>query len=159
MALTATDTTTLMGTIDMSNASTVLYKAASIAGSDLVVTPVHVYVVDFNLKITEAPAVSEVPVVQAMGTGTIEFFYAALYDSGTNTDIDFDLNINGSTALSGVVNVVHGTGDRTRLAGTLSTTALVLNDYVTVSLEDIVSSTGALGPIATVGITWTATPA
>ena len=82
----------------------------------------------------------------ASGNGTIREVKAWCVDSGTNTDIDFDLEVNGSTILTGDITVVHGTGDQTAVSGTVSSGSLTAGDYVTAVIKLVTQNTGALGP-------------
>lgn len=97
------------------------------------------------------PTAREEVVFVATGTGVITRFQALLYDSGTSTNIDFDLKVNGASILSAVVNVVHGTGDRVSVTGTISSGNIVAGDVVSISMA-VTSSTGAQGPFAQVVI-------
>lgn len=113
----------------------------------------HAYIkgTNFDLAIGATPVAREEVVYVANGAGTIRGFHAMLNDSGTNTDVDFDLKVNGVSVLSGVVTIVHGDGDRTVLDGTIATPALTDGDVVSIQLI-VTSSTGAQGPFAWVNI-------
>ena len=109
---------------------------------------------NFELAIGATPVVGEYIVGVVEGTGGIlRGFHCLLNDTGTSTDIDFDVNVNGTTALTGVVNIVHGTGDRVVVDGTLSTTTLAVGDVISIEIATVTSSTGAQGPFA--WVEWT----
>lgn len=107
---------------------------------------------NFGLDSDATPTAQTKTVFVASGACTIRSFHCVLTDSGTNTNVDFDLLINGVTALSAVVNYVHGDGDGTVKDGTLSTTTLAADDLVTIDLA-VTSSTGAQGPYAWLELT------
>ncbi len=168
MATNFQDDVVLNGTVNAAGATNFHHKAGSIlnaaigaaAGIDYSkLDTMDLYVENFGLNIDDAPAVHEPIVAVARSAGTIRFFYAGLYDTGTSTDLDFDLNVNGSSVLSAVVNVDHGDADRANVAGAISSATLAAGNVISVSLEDIVSSTGALGPFAVVGVSYESTPA
>lgn len=117
----------------------------------------HLYKVgtNFALALTGTPVSREELVFVASTAGVIRGFHVVLNDSGTTTDIDFDLNINGVTALSADVNYVHGDGDGTVKDGTLSTTTVAIDDIVSIDMA-VTTATGAQGPFAWVEIQETA---
>ena len=153
----SSETLSVTGSADFSNATNFHAKAQSITNSALAITPIREHTSNFGLAIGAAPVVYESPEVIARGAGTIKYVYAGLVESGSSTDVDFDLKINGTTALSAVINVVHGSGDRGNVAGVLSTTAVSSGDVVSMSIATVTSSTGAQGPFMVVGIEPTAT--
>lgn len=110
---------------------------------------------NFDLAIGGTPVAREEIVFVASTAGVIRAFHCLLNDTGTSTDVDFDLKINGTTALTGVVNITHADSDGLVKDGTLSTTALSADDIVSISLA-VTSSTGAQGPFAWVEIQETA---
>lgn len=110
---------------------------------------------NFALAIGGTPVAREEIVFTASTIGTIRGFHCLLNDTGTTTDVSFDLKINGVTALSGVVNITQAISDRAVQDGTLSTTSLAVDDVVSISLV-VTSSTGAQGPFAWVEIEETA---
>lgn len=110
---------------------------------------------NFDLPIGSTPAAREEIVFVASTTGTIRGFHCLLNDTGTSTDVDFDLKVNGSTVLSGVVNVTHSDSDRAVKDGTISSASLSVDDVVSISLATT-STTGAQGPFAWVEIEETA---
>jgi len=113
----------------------------------------HVYKAgtNFDLPIGSTPAAREEIVFVASQTGTIRGFSALLNDTGTSTDVDFDLKVNGSTVLTGVVNITNSDSDGSVQAGSISSAALAADDIVSISLA-VTSSTGAQGPFAWVDI-------
>ena len=106
----------------------------------------HIQGTAFGLESTDTPATKRFVVHRARAAGTITACEALLFDSGTTTDVDFDLLVNNSSVLSAQINVVHGTGDRVAVAGTISSGALVAGDVVECQIATVTSSTGAQGP-------------
>lgn len=113
----------------------------------------HLYKVgtNFDLAIGGTPAAREEIVFVASGSATIRGFHCLLNDTGTTTDVDFDLKINGVSALSAVVNVTNADSDRAVKDGALTTTELVADDVVSIELATT-TTTGAQGPFAWVEI-------
>lgn len=112
----------------------------------------------FAVAIGGTPATREEIVHVANATGTVLGFHALLNDSGSSTNIDFDLKKNGTTMLSSALNYVHGDGDRTVKDGTLSVTSFVEGDVLSVAMT-VTSATGAQGPRAWVNIEENTSPA
>ncbi len=102
---------------------------------------------DFIRKSSEAPVATRVPVFVARGLATLRDFAVLLIDTGTATNVNFDLLVNGASVLTGLVNVVHGTGDRVPVTGTIATATLSVGDVVELDLA-VTSATGATGPFA-----------
>lgn len=117
----------------------------------------HVYKphTDFNLDVGDTPVTTEKIVFTASTAGTIRAFHCLLNESGTSTDIDFDLEVNGSSVLSAAVNYVHGDGDGTVKDGTINSASLSVDDIVSIVMT-VTSATGAQGPFAWVEIEETA---
>lgn len=162
MANTLTDVT-LDGTLNMAGATTVHHKSGSVTNAAITgsagidydkLDHYELIVTNFDLPIGTTPAAREEIVFVARTAGVIRSFHAGLNDTGSSTNIDFDLNVNGSTVLSAVVNVDHGDADRLNVAGTISSSTLAAGDVVSVSLEDLVATTGAQGPFAVIGISY-----
>lgn len=101
----------------------------------------------FGFAIGGTPTTREEIVFIASQAGTIRGFHALLNESGTSTDIDFDLKKNGVSILTAVLTIVHGDGDGTVMDGTLSSTSLAADDILSISMT-VTSSTGAQGPFA-----------
>lgn len=148
------------GAVVMSNATSVTYKPNTIAdaavssSAAIAATKLqhrHKIGTNFDLAIGATPVAREEVVFVASAACTINGFHALLNDTGTTTDVDFDLKINGTTALSSVVTIVHGDADRLVKDGTLSTTTLAADDVVSIQLLTT-STTGAQGPFAWVEI-------
>ncbi len=116
----------------------------------------HPGATNFGKNATETPVASTETVFVAGKASTIRGFHATLTDTGTTTDIDFDCLINGVSALSAQVNFTNADGDRSVKDGSLSTTAVAVDDHVTLQCI-ITTSTGALGPYAWVIIEENAT--
>ncbi len=109
----------------------------------------HVYRgwTNFDLAIAGTPVTREEIVFCAKQAGTIRGFRCVLNDSGTSTSITFDLKKNGTTILTGVATIVHGTGDRIFVNGTLASDTFVADDVFSIAMT-VSSSTGAQGPYA-----------
>lgn len=107
----------------------------------------------FNQDIADTPVSAEVTkfVATIDGTNVIRKFGATLADTGTSTDIDFDLNVNGASVLSAPVNFTHVDSDGDVKEGTISSGSLSINDVVTIQMT-VTSATGALGAFAWVEI-------
>lgn len=107
----------------------------------------HVMMADWGYADTDGTvAIEDHTIFIASAAAEIREVKVWLVDSGTNTDIDFDLEINGSSCLTGDINVVHGTGDQTAVTGTISSGTLVAGDYVTCVIKTVTQNTGATGP-------------
>lgn len=106
---------------------------------------------NFDLAHTGTPVSREEIVYVATATCAINSFKALLFDTGTDTAVAFDCQVNGVTILASTVDLTHATTDRATTTGTLSTTALATGDVVTISIATT-SSTGASGPFAWVEI-------
>lgn len=103
---------------------------------------------NFDLAIGGTPAArEEIVYVCEAATATVRGFHALLNDTGTNTDVTFDLKKNGTTILSGAVQIVHGDADKSIHDGTISSPSLVAGDILSIQLA-VSSSTGAQGPFA-----------
>ena len=113
----------------------------------------HLYKVgtSFNLAIGGTPAAREEIVWVASGTATVRTFKCLLNDTGTSTDVDFDLKKNGATILSAAVNITNAASDRAVQTGTLSSATLVAGDVLSIELA-ATSTTGAQGPFAWVEV-------
>lgn len=106
---------------------------------------------NFDLAIGATPVARHEIVFVASTAGTIRGFHCLLNDTGTTTNVDFDLRVNGSTVLSAVVNVTNADSDRAVKDGTISSASLAVDDVVSINLA-VTTSTGAQGPFAWVEI-------
>ena len=106
---------------------------------------------NFDLAIGATPVAREEVVHVCEVAGTIRQFAAMCNDSGTAASVTFDLKKNGTTCLSTPVNIVHGTGDRVVVDGTLTVTTVAAGDVLSIALA-VSSSTGMQGPMAWVTI-------
>lgn len=106
---------------------------------------------NFDLAIADTPLALEEIVFVADNAGTIRGFHAILNDTGTTTDVDFDLKVNGSSVLTGTVQITNSNSDKQVLDGTLATPTFSADDVISISLA-ITTSTGAQGPYAWVDI-------
>ena len=102
---------------------------------------------NFGFVIGGTPTTREEIVHVATYAGTIRGFHALLNDTGTSTSIAFDLKKNGTTMLSSVITITHGTADKAVTDGTLSVTTFAADDVISISMT-VTSSTGAQGPFA-----------
>ena len=103
---------------------------------------------NFNTAIGGTPATREEIVFVCKATaGTIKGFHCLLNDTGTSTDIDFDLKVNGVSILSAVVNITNSDSDGAVSDGTISSASLSADDIVSISMA-VTSSTGAQGAFA-----------
>lgn len=102
---------------------------------------------NFDTAIGGTPAGRESVLYIASTTGVIRGFYALLTDTGTSTDIDFDLKKNGTTVLSAAVNITNADSDGTVKSGTISDSTIAADDYISIAMT-VTSSTGAQGPYA-----------
>lgn len=102
---------------------------------------------DFGLAIGETPVAEERLIYVAKGAAIVRNFQALLADTGTATDVDFDLKKNDVSILSALPNVTHSQSDGQVVTGTLSDTTLVAGDRLSIELV-VTSSTGAQGPFA-----------
>lgn len=110
---------------------------------------------NFATAIGGTPATREEIVFVASTSGTLRKFSAVLNETGTSTDIDFDLKKNGTTMLSAAVNVTHSDADQTVKDGTLSVTTVSADDILSISMT-VTSATGAQGAFAWLEIEETA---
>lgn len=93
----------------------------------------------------------------SIATGDVTFFIASAnceirsvevwcVDTGTSTDIDFDLLKNGGTVLTSQVKITNATSDNTKVSGNIASASLVSGDVVKASIATVTSNTGALAP-------------
>lgn len=102
---------------------------------------------NFATAIGGTPATREEIVFVAQQACTLNEFKARLADTGTSTNITFDLKKNGASILTGAVSFTHADTDGTIKTGTLSSTTLVADDVLSI-LMTVTSATGAVGPFA-----------
>lgn len=121
-------------------------QAADILDADKVQ---HVYKAGtcLGFAVGATPTTREEIIWVADGAGTIRGFHCLLNDTGTSTDVDFDLQKNGTTVLSAVATVTHSESDGEVVDGTLSVTTFVAGDIFSIAMT-VNSSTGAQGPYA-----------
>lgn len=100
---------------------------------------------DFGLDPDDTPVAKTKLVYVAQQSATLTTFRAMLADTGTTTDVSFDLKKNGTTVLTATVDITDSQVDNTMYAGTITSTSLSAGDVVTVELA-VTSSTAALGP-------------
>ena len=109
-------------------------------------------VCDFAIAATAAPAADVYKIVyRAKGAATVRRFAAILLDTGTTSNVKFDLrkatagSSSYSTILSATVDFTHADTDNNAKTGTLANSALVAGD-VLVAFMDYTSATGVVGP-------------
>ena len=147
----------LTGIVSLAAADTVHHKAGSVTNGALAVSGIVDYAHDFGIDSDATPTSQTKWLLPVRGTGTIKYVYASLKDTGSSTNINFDLLKDGTTTMSGGrINMTNSDADYDHKAGTLTTTAIAANDSLTVDLA-VTSSTGAQGPAIVVGILWDAT--
>lgn len=100
---------------------------------------------NFDLAIAATPVAREEIVFVASTAGVLRGFHAILNDTGTTTDVDFDIKKNGTTMLSSTVNVTNADADKLVKDGTLSVTSFAADDVISFQLT-VTTSTGAQGP-------------
>jgi len=92
-------------------------------------------------------------IYEATGAATVRRVNAKLHDTGTSTDVKFDLqkaaagSTTYTTILSGTINFTDADTDNTVKAGSISSAALIAGDSLLLFM-DFTSATGALGPFA-----------
>jgi len=164
---TTIESPSLTGNVSLAGATSVTHKAGSVTNADIAsaagvdydkLDHYELVVCNFDLPVGGTPAAREEVVFVARSAGVLQSFHAGLVNTGTATvSCDFDLNVNGTTALSADVNVDHNDSDRENIAGTISSSALAAGDVVSISLESVTAN-DSTGPFAVVGISY-ATPA
>lgn len=114
---------------------------------------IHKVAIDFGVAPDAAPSADvEVVAFRADGSGTIRSVKALLIDTGTSTDVSFDLkkaaegSTSFSTVLSSTIDLTHSTTDNTATSGTISAASFVAGDVFQAEM-DYTSATGALGPL------------
>lgn len=107
---------------------------------------------DFGIDATAAPSADVYSVIFVAETAcTVQFFKAAMVDTGTSTDVSFDLqkasagSTSYSSILSSTIDITNSTADNTLQVGTVSGASLAAGDSVRVFM-DYTSATGATGP-------------
>lgn len=117
----------------------------------------HIRGTNFGFESTGTPTTKEFIVHRCAAAGTLRNFRTLLEETGSSTDIDYDLikyndaNPSGVSVLSAVVNITHATADRTATAGTISTPTTAAGDLLAIQ-QTVTSATGAAGPWAEVEI-------
>lgn len=101
----------------------------------------------FHLKVSEAPVAATWFLWSPEHSGELIAFHSLLNDTGTSTNLTFDLKKNGTSVLTSAINMTHSDADRTWKAGTLNASPVTFaaDDLFEVVVA-ITSSTGALGP-------------
>jgi len=130
--------------------NTDISSGAGITASKM--THQHVMVADWGYDDADGTvATEEQTIFVASNTCTLREVKVWLVDSGTNTDIDFDLQVGSaggasSTVLTGDINVVHGTGDQTTVSGTIASAAMTAGQHLVCVIKTVTQNTGALAP-------------
>lgn len=102
---------------------------------------------NFDTAIGGTPASREEIVFVAGTSGTIRGFHALLNVSGTTTDIDFDLKVNGTSVLAAPVNITNAAADGAVQDGTVNTPSVSVDDIISIEMA-VTSATGASGAFA-----------
>ena len=136
-------------------------NASVVASASIDVTKLdHLHKVgtDFGIADNAAPGADVYKVLfVASGAATIRAFKASLRDTGSSSDVKFNLYkaaagaASLSTVIAATIDFTHGSTDNTPAAATLSSPALVAGDRL-VAFMDYTSATGVLGPWAWVEI-------
>ncbi len=103
----------------------------------------------FNLDRGDTPVATHSTVCIASNSGTLKTFTCSLADTGTTTNVNFDLKVNGSSVLTAVVNITNSETDDQGYGGTITSSAISAGDVISIDLA-VTTSTGALGPFAQV---------
>ena len=89
---------------------------------------------------------TEYTIVVPQGAVSLTSVKAWLMTTGTTTDIDFDLLVAGSSVLTALINITNADGDGVPTAGAISSASVVGGSTITLAIDTVTSSTGALGP-------------
>ena len=101
---------------------------------------------DFTQQRTDTPSAAHHTSFVATSSGTLLAFSAGLAVTGSATDIDFDLLVNGSSVLTAAVNITDSETDDTLSSGVISSTAISAGDVVSIQMT-VTTNTGAQGPM------------
>lgn len=109
----------------------------------------HLYLkgTNFQKDIAGTPTDLEEIVWIADNAGTIRAFNALLNVTGTVTDIDFDLKVNGNSILTVFTNVSNTDANGAVINGLIQIDAFATGDIISISMA-ITTFTGAQGPFA-----------
>ena len=142
---------------DCAMAGTLTVPASAIADAEvkanaaIAVTKLRHYFVlssNFAVQSNAAPASSyEEILMQASAAITIRNFRASLLDTGSSSDVKFDLFKDGSSILAATLDFTHGDSDGTIKTGSLSSATLAAGDYLIAKMI-YASATGVKGPVA-----------
>jgi len=171
MATVFDDDVVFNGSINAANATTMTHKAASVTNGDIQAAAGIDYdkldhlveiPVTFGFASGDTPTTKTVPVAVVGGTGTIRYVKAWLKDTGSSTNISFDLHKGAaggasSTVLSAAIPLQNTDADATPKNGTLSSSSLADEDYLE-AVMTVTSSTGATGPMMVIGYSYEGTP-
>ena len=105
----------------------------------------RVLTTDFDLDRGDTPVAADKTVFVAPSGGTLVRFGCMLANTGTTTDIDFDLQINGTTVLTAPVNITNTESNDTIVNGTITGSVVNAGDVISVVVT-VTTSTGAQGP-------------
>ncbi len=154
------DDVEMTAVVNQAGATTVHHKAGSVtnaavaAGTGIDYSKLdHLYKPrsNFGLAIGGTVATYEEMVFTASAAGVIRAFHCTCNVGGTTGDSDFDLKVNGTTALSAVVNFDNADADKLIKDGTISSATLAADDIVSISVTRNSSHDGS-GPFAWVEI-------
>lgn len=108
----------------------------------------HVLVADWGYADTQGSiATEDETLFIASSSGEIREVKVWMVNTGSaTTDIDFDLEVNGSSVLTGDINILNSTANFTAISGTISSGTLAAGDYVTAVIKAVTSDNGSTGP-------------
>ena len=102
---------------------------------------------DFGYLAGDEPSASKtVQMIECYSAGKILLPNALLYDVGTGTDLDFDIQKNGSTILSSPINLTDSDTSKQAKSGTFTSNDVAAGDFIEFILTHT-SSTDALGSL------------
>lgn len=141
------------GTMSVGNGSIRDAQVASNAAIDVdKMAHLHRVQTDFGVANNTAPSADVYKTIYtAISAATLRIVKAKLFDTGTSTDVKFNLykSAAGSTTLttvlSATIDLTHSSTDNTFSSGTISTSAIAAGDQLT-AFMDYTSATGAQGP-------------
>jgi hypothetical protein len=112
----------------------------------------HLMVADWGYADTDGTiATEEQTIFIATSACTVREVKVWCVDSGTNTDIDFDLQVGdpagaSSTILTGDITILNGTGDQTAVLGTFASASMTAGQHLVAVIKTVTQNTGATGP-------------
>ena len=168
MATTFGDDVSLNGGVNMANATTVTHKAASVTNGTIQASAgidydkldhlVELHI-DFGFDSTTTPPTTKTfQVAMPCAAGVIRYVKAWMIDTGSSSNITFDLHKAGSTCLSGTIAFTNTDANITPKTGTISSSALAKDTDYLEAIMTVGSGVDAHGAMMVVGYSYTATP-